>query len=107
MKDLSENMISNLKREADYFQLPNMIEDAKDTPNFPQGDSEETKKQETNKKQETGNKESDQEYNSPLWKRDSTVENLAETVLRSHNNHPGLREYFQHFNMLNTRRPPY
>merc|ERR1719285_763647 len=46
MKDLSENMISNLKREADFFQLPNMIEDAKDAP--PQGDSEETKEQEAN-----------------------------------------------------------
>jgi len=37
MKDLSENMISNLKREADYLQLPNMI-DTKDTPNIPPGE---------------------------------------------------------------------
>jgi hypothetical protein len=34
-KDLSENLVRILRKNADYLQLPNMIDDAKDTPNIP------------------------------------------------------------------------
>jgi len=52
-KDLSENLVRILRKNADYLQLPNMIDDTKDTPNIPPGEYIQLNFRDPNNKRET------------------------------------------------------